>query len=320
MARVAAGGPNQGEMERFKRILVATDFSTNAGIAFERALRIASAHGARVNVVHAVDSLSVETLPLPLQEEITESLEVIEQIAERADVPVSSRYEVGRPWDVVARAERETGADLVVIGARGHTSFHRLFLGRTADRVLRVAQAPVLTVHAEDADGAEIRTALVASDFSEESALATSAALRFLRGMGDEGRLVLLHAWLPLVEYEYVRSGGTLLDRLDESDEQAEAILEGLAAPLRGHGIEVDTVVRQGYPASVIGHEAIERHADLIAVGTRGRSGLARFMMGSVAERVLHSAPCPVLSVRRPDPADPIPLSSEEAAVQRGLQ
>jgi nucleotide-binding universal stress UspA family protein len=62
----------------------------------------------------------------------------------------------------------------------------------------------------------------------------------------------------------------------------------------------VETVVREGYPATVIQEEAEEQRADLIVIGTRGLSGLKHLLLGSVAERVVQKAPCPVLTVKTP--------------------
>jgi nucleotide-binding universal stress UspA family protein len=74
-------------------------------------------------------------------------------------------------------------------------------------------------------------------------------------------------------------------------------------------------VLRRGYPAAVIEEEARSRGADLVALGTCGRSGLSRLLLGSVAERVLHHAPCPVLTVRHPAAVAPVQVSEERAAV-----
>ena len=73
------------------------------------------------------------------------------------------------------------------------------------------------------------------------------------------------------------------------------------AAKLRERGRAVETVVREGYPATAIEEEARSRHADLVVIGTRGHSGLKHLLLGSVAERVVQKAPCPVLAVKTPE-------------------
>ena len=81
----------------------------------------------------------------------------------------------------------------------------------------------------------------------------------------------------------------------------ALSALSGYGDRLRGLGIEVTEAVREGYPASVIEEEACRQKADLIVIGCRGLSGLKHLLLGSIAERVVQRAPCPVLTVKTPD-------------------
>ncbi len=96
----------------------------------------------------------------------------------------------------------------------------------------------------------------------------------------------------------------------DDTECAAGQRLETLAAALRSDRLQVEVKTLRGYPSEAILHEAEATQADLIALGTVGRSGLNRFFMGSVAQRVFHHAECPVLAVRKPDsgagqPIDP---------------
>ena len=79
---------------------------------------------------------------------------------------------------------------------------------------------------------------------------------------------------------------------------EAEEQLAEHAAPLRARGLAVDTAVCEGYAATVIVEEAARRDADLIVIGTHGLSGLKHLLLGSIAERVVQKAPCPVLTVK----------------------
>jgi nucleotide-binding universal stress UspA family protein len=97
----------------------------------------------------------------------------------------------------------------------------------------------------------------------------------------------------PLTEYWY------------ESQQAATEQLEGLAAGLRSDRLQVEVKAVRGDPAEEIVREAAAIHADLIAMGTVGRTGLGRILLGSVAERVPHRARCPVLAVRQDQPAGP---------------
>ena len=74
--------------------------------------------------------------------------------------------------------------------------------------------------------------------------------------------------------------------------------LEPMAVALRDRGLQVETLVRSGEPASVITEVAASMGADLVAMGTRGRTGLEHLVLGSTAERVVRMASCPVLTLR----------------------
>ena len=79
---------------------------------------------------------------------------------------------------------------------------------------------------------------------------------------------------------------------------EAQQTLSRFEADLRGNGVEVESVVREGYAATAIVEEAAEIGADLIVIGTHGLSGLKHMLLGSIAERVVQKAPCPVLTVK----------------------
>jgi nucleotide-binding universal stress UspA family protein len=119
---------------------------------------------------------------------------------------------------------------------------------------------------------------LVATDFSETAEEAFRVASEYARR--SDGRLHVLHIVSPA------------------SDAAAEPRLDRLAAEI-GDGVPVVTAVRSGVPAPAIVHYALEHGIDLIVVGTHGRTGVSRALIGSVAERVVRTAPCPVLTVPR---------------------
>jgi len=287
--------------ERFRRILVATDFSENARKALQWATRLAKMHDATLVLTHVCSAVSFTSLPLRLQEQITAGIDAMRREVSAAGVTSVVEIRSGHPWSEIHTVEREERIDLIVQGARGNTPFDRLALGSTADRVLRLATCPVLTVHPDDAEAPDtIESVLVATDFSEESALATSAAVRLLRGASSSGRLVLMHACnLPFADD----------DQAQAELNAAHHRLESVANELRSDTVDVHPVTRIGYPARILEAQAAEMSADLIALGTHGRTGLRHFLLGSIAERVLHHANCPVLTVRRPHTDDPVRLS-----------
>jgi len=141
---------------------------------------------------------------------------------------------------------------------------------------------------------------LVATDFSAQSERAWTTARRLARALGAD--LTLVHVFGEGVLYsEGVLSSAHVRAVFASAREWAEKTLGEWADAGRHDGVSVETSLRTGVPHAEIVAAAREMRADLIVVGTHGRGGLDRVLLGSVAERVLRLAPCPVLAVREPD-------------------
>jgi nucleotide-binding universal stress UspA family protein len=164
--------------EPLRRILVPTDFSTPARRALDWAVALASLHQARICLVHAVHGHRLGTSPeveRALEEAAARKLQEASRPIVDAHLSMSTECRAGKPWSVICETAQSTRADLIVIGSRGLTGLDRVLLGRTADRVLRRAGPPVLTVHPTDARPS-FRHVLIASDFSDSSRTALAAA------------------------------------------------------------------------------------------------------------------------------------------------
>ncbi|HEV8440331.1 MAG TPA: universal stress protein [Methylomirabilota bacterium] len=141
---------------------------------------------------------------------------------------------------------------------------------------------------------------LVPTDFSDCAEDAWSLAQRLGGAVGAE--LLLAHV---LVEAPLYDESPFSMDRARNVYEGArkwvESSLEGWASKARSHGLTVRVALRTGAPYQEIVALATEERADLVVMGTHGRGGLERALMGSVTDRVVRLAPCPVLTVRRPE-------------------
>jgi nucleotide-binding universal stress UspA family protein len=227
-------------------------------------------------------------------------LEETAERARRAGLEVDLEVPVGVPSQVIVRAAEEAGADLVVLGTQGLTGITHLLLGSTAERVVQRCPCPVLTVHPGDKDRHRaIRTVLVPTDFSSGAEEAASLALRLLARQDQDARLVLVHAYHLPIEYTAYGPIPTSVNFLSDVGADAQERLDRLAGELARQGLTVDTAAREGYAPDVIVEEARTRDADLIAMGTHGRTGLAHLLLGSTAQRVVQHAPCPVMTVRQ---------------------
>lgn len=300
-----AAGEKEGA-GALRTIVVATDFSPDAEAAVAWARELALEHGARLVLVHAV----VVTTPVapeyvPLAEEVYaearakagEKLEAVAGLLRGAGLVVETELVSEPIAGGVLAAAKAHGADLLVAGTRGLTAWKRVVFGSVAARLVREATCPVLTTHADDPGRHRpVRTVLVPTDFSEDATRAADAAARVL-GEAPDRRLVLLHVYRYPVVFG-IAPQPVLATGMEGVVESAREEMARLAERLGARGLRVETRIAEGHPATRILEHAAEVGADVIAMGTHGRSGLDRLLLGSTAERVVSAAPCPVLTVR----------------------
>jgi nucleotide-binding universal stress UspA family protein len=288
------------------RTLAAIDL----GPSSEATLREAVAHrppNGRLAICHVLPSLtSIRPLfPHLAGRELTHLAELPvrakDEVARRADevtgLAESDReifIEEGSAYAMIAQRAKSWKADRVVIGASGAGGLARLF-GSTAERVVRFAPCEVLCVR----DAARSGPVIAATDLSDPSipAMASAAAEAAARGVA----LVAVHAVdfgdATLASMALTPFGTNLIpsDAVKSVTELAE---QTIGAHLSRIGAKGEIVVRDGPAARIIVALAEERGASLVVVATRGRTGLAHLALGSVAERVVGTAPCSVLAVR----------------------
>ena len=296
-------------------IIVGTDFSATAAAAMDWAAELARQQGARIELVHAVMTpLSTPaTFPAPglvpsgdqlsaeIQQAARDRLGQAAEALRQREISVDTYLGVGTPAQVILERAEETGAELVAVGTRGLSGLSHVLLGSTAQRAIQGSPCPVLAVHPGDSERHRpIRTILVPTDFSDDAERAIHTALQLLAPLEQEARLILIHAFNLPIEYTAYGPIPTSIHFLRDTGLEAERLLQEKAESLEREGMTVDWVAREGDPAAVIAHAAEERGADLIAIGTHGRSGLMHLLLGSTAERVVQHAPCPVMTVRRP--------------------
>jgi nucleotide-binding universal stress UspA family protein len=153
-----------------------------------------------------------------------------------------------------------------------------------------------------------IRIILHPTDFSEQSDYALRLACALARD--HDARLVLLHVALPPMA---VYGGDMLIPVPADSHDEERQRLDRLQVP---EAVATERRLVEGDAATEILQLIQDTGADLVVMGTHGRTGLARFLMGSVAEQIVRKAPCPVLTVKTPFPAaSPVPSAPLQETV-----
>ncbi len=230
-------------------------------------------------------------------------------------VAVAPHYEIaiatGDPTDQILKTAEERGAELIVIASHGRGALGRWTFGSVADRISRTSSIPVMIVRPQDGDNAhrtvpEIDRVILPTDGSKLSEAATKQALAIAKRINRP--LVLLRAIFPEAElapttgYSAVYAPDIYNELAESLEKDAQATLETLAASLRDQGAEIITELRDGPAAQTIQEFATPK--DLIVMTSHGRSGFRRWLIGSVAEKLVRTAPCPVVLVRAENEAD----------------
>lgn len=296
-------------MDRISRIVVATDFSALSQSAIARAVTLAALDGASIHLVHALSLPLIVSpydvaIPPDVFEELRRSAErQIEQqrqeIAGRGVKNVTAEIsEASDPTRAIDAAVRAHRADLVVMGTHGHRGLEHAILGSVAERTLRSVERPVLAVKEEAPQAARpIERILLAVDFSPDSDHAVEIATGLAARLG--AHVDVLHVLgLPSDHFASFATAGFDLEEKIRAN-VAEA-LDAIGTSLEKRSVPVTLVTRPGRPSAVIAEVAKQSGCQLIAMGSRGRSGLAHVLLGSVAERTLRLAPCSVLVARSP--------------------
>jgi nucleotide-binding universal stress UspA family protein len=225
-------------------------------------------------------------------------------LAKLGEPPLEARSRIveGSAAMRILDVAREEGSDLLVVGTHARTGMGRVLLGSVADRIVRSAPRPVVTVrpHPAGARPARMGRILYATDFSPTARAAWPWVLALAEATG--AAVDLLHVTAQPVPDRHLSPEliGRMAALLEEHGQsEAERFLQQSERdrPGRLPRERVQVLIGRGVVEEQIAHWAQARGADLIVMGTHGWSGLLRWMLGSVAHHLLQTAPCPVLTV-----------------------
>jgi nucleotide-binding universal stress UspA family protein len=203
--------------------------------------------------------------------------------------PSTKHLRIGFPAEVIVWMAKEQKADLIVMGARGLGPVKERLLGSVSHRILTLAPCATLIVNGPVKAMKQILLPLQGPSDAE-------AAIRFLqlKPFHDAVEVTLLTV-LPSTGPPRPGDAAGAAAATEELEEQANYI-DGVAERLRTIGYQAHGVAVVGTPSTMILQQATTLRSDLILMGTRGRQGIARFVLGSVSHDVLHQMPCPVLA------------------------
>lgn len=292
-------------------ILAPTDFSDKSAHALRTAAHHAMQRGSRLCCMHVVEELDEGSSWLLLVEppdEIERNVvkareEKLKKFATEhvpRDFPpgqLDFRVVVGSAIDEVLHTADELSVDLIVVGTVGHGVVMAAFLGSTANQLVRQSECPVLIVPPADHITVQFKHILAPVDQSDAShkSLRTAAALAKFSG----GHVTALHAMNATLAGAgdpgfpvYVGPG-----TLESLGQERQLWMDQLVKELDITNLVTDTVISYEDPATAIDEYAEQHGVDLICMGTHGRRGVRRFLLGNTAERVLRKVPCAVMVI-----------------------
>lgn len=288
-------------------LLIPTDGSEPAEAAADRAAELAEQLDATVHVLSVADS-SLATgagyagaspgIRTRLGEQATRRADRLGSAVRERGLDVETAVREGIPAEQIVAYADEHGLDAIAMGTSGRGGVARAVVGSVADKVVRIAPVPVLTINrAAVDDGTRVASILLPTD---GSALAEAGAKR---GVELAAQLdatvhcvtVLESGVADEIEPKAPEDGPT------ERTVRATDAVDRIAATARERGLETVTATATGEPAGELIGYAEANDIDMIAMGTAGRGGFRRAVVGSVTDRLVRTAPVPVFSVRVPE-------------------
>lgn len=270
-----------------------------------RAIQIAQEHGARLIIIHVIESLpTTADLPLPAEEEtisrvlVADATQSLERMAAYSAARAEIKVDFGRADQGIERLARDHAADLLIIGSGKPQNLREKVFGSTADRLVRSSPCPVLVVK-QQVSGV-YRRVVTAIDFSPMSFAAAQSAAR----MAPNAALELVHALeIPLAFKQAMLKAGTSQAEIDQYRRaKGQAARKELRSACVTLSMPKESKIRivHGDAATTLLRLARSGKMDLIALGVQGRNAVSQIVLGSVARKVLAKSSCDILLAREP--------------------
>jgi len=277
---------------KYKKILVAVDGSGSSLNALTQSFHLAS----RLTVVSVVpeytgdlDMVGVGDLMASMKRPFEKALSEARNMAGTEGAMIRAILEEGEPYEKIVDIAEAENADLIVMGRRGLHTVERALLGSVTARVIGYSQRDVLVVPQHASVG--WRKILLATDGSKYSRMASERAIDIAKAFGGELKAVSV-VDVPSELY------GVSPETVEKMVQESKGYLKEVRQKADAAGVKTETFVKEREAYLAITDLAKEKSAETIIMGSHGRTGLRRLLMGSVVEKVIGYASCPVLVVK----------------------
>ena len=283
-------------MGKYRKILVAIDGSESSRNALLQAFRFAVDEKCWITVTSVappydgeIEILGIKDIRSALRKPCEDSLSEARKLADRERALIKTVIEEGEAHERIVDLADAENCDIIIMGRRGLRPVERMLVGRVTARVIGHSQRDVLVVP----NGTKVgwKTIVLATDGSRYSAVAAERAIAFARSYGGELK-VLSVVDVPTEFYAEAPQA------VDDLVQQAKGFVAQVKKQAEAAGIKAETFVGEAEAYQAINKLAQEQKADMIVIGSHGRTGLRRLLMGSVAEKAIGYSTCPVLVVK----------------------
>ncbi|MEK6744909.1 MAG: universal stress protein [Nitrospirota bacterium] len=284
-------------MGRYKKVLVAVDGSESSRNALLQAFRLAVEEKCWITVTSVVPPFTGDLeltgvrgdVLASLAKPYEDALRDAEKLAREERVLIKTVREEGETYERIVDLADAANCDVIVMGRRGLKKIDRTLVGSVTARVIGHTQRDVLVVPGGTTLG--WKKVLVATDGSKYSGIAINKAVDFAKAYG--GSLVVLSVVDVPMEF-YAEAPKAVEDMIHKAREYTAAVKKQAEAA----GVKAESYVGEAEAWEAIVKLAQDQNVNMIVVGSHGRTGLRRLLMGSVTEKVIGHAPCPVLVVK----------------------
>ncbi len=283
-------------MGKYRKILVAIDGSEASKNALRQAIRLACTEGCWVTVVSVIPNYegdlsltAVGNVVKAMREPCEKALAEAEEIGKEERFSVKTVCEEGEIYERIVDLAEAENCGIIVLGRRSKSRLERSLVGSVTARVIGLSQRDVLVVPEGNAIG--WKNILLTTDGSKYSEAASDRAIDFAKSYGGELRVISVVDVPP----EYYAEAPKAVDDLIK---KAKGFVSAVKEKAEATNIAAETFVGEGDAYKVITDLAQKEKADVIFMGSHGRTGIKRLLMGSVTEGVVGHAPCPVFIVK----------------------
>ncbi len=283
-------------MGKYKKILVAIDGSESSMHALRESFRLATNEKSWITVVSVVppytgdlDIVGVGNVLQSMRRPYEKALSDAIVLAKAEGASIKTVCEEGEPYERIVDLADAENCDLIVMGRRGLSRLERVLVGNVVARVIGHSQRDVLVIPRDTAIGWQ--RILLATDGSKYSKAAAERAIDIARSYGGELKIISI---VDVPSEFYAESPKTVEGLVNN----AKGYVETVRKQAEASGVKTEALVREGETYRVITGLAAEQKANTIIMGSHGRTGLRRLLMGSVTEKVIGHAYCPVLVSR----------------------